>query len=313
MQIINVKRIRNLKNYSSHIADNETIYVGLEITEEIQKKLQLLGFTDELKPGELVTPSHENGPVSRFNAFGRDISQKDQPKEASYTPVWWEWKDWSGRTYSEVRYRKNMRFPKLHIDAPSVPLIIIEKDEVKFVVAGESVIKGVTEDKEIIHRINLMLENFAEAQLMKNDMQAFEMPEKLIRLNWEVLPQGDMPWEKFQEHLGPVLQKASERGRKVIHERLEKIASFNPDFRAIGVNGYKGYIIFGFEDLDLYICESAMYGNATYVFENSWEQFSQLTKAEIINSDLYRHRLIHQEGWEKQIQEILRPTPIESE
>lgn len=305
MMITNIKRIRKWNNYSAHIADKETVYIGLRITDDMNAKLKQLGFTNEMHPGEAVTPSRENGPVSRFNAFGRDIPQKHLPKETIYIPIWWEWQDWSGKHYSEVRYRERQRYPRLHIPAPSVPLTIIEKDAEKFVVAGEPVVKGITDEETAVHKINLMLENFNRAELMQDSLQSFQVPQRIIPLNWEVLPQGDMPWERFEDYLRPVLHRATERGKRVIYDRLETIANYHPDFRAIGANGYRGYIIFGFTGLNLYICESAMYGNATYVFEGEWEHISKLTKAEIINSNLHKNRIVHQNGWRAQIAKLL--------
>jgi hypothetical protein len=51
--------------------------------------------------------------------------------------------------------------------------------------------------------------------------------------------------------------------------------------------------------------ENVLYGNATYIFENEWEQFSRMTKAEIINNNLQKERFVHRNGWEDQIQSIL--------
>lgn len=48
-----------------------------------------------------------------------------------------------------------------------------------------------------------------------------------------------------------------------------------------------------------------MYGNATYIFENDWEQFSRLTKAEIIQNNLEKGRIEHRSGWENEINKIL--------
>ena len=51
--------------------------------------------------------------------------------------------------------------------------------------------------------------------------------------------------------------------------------------------------------------ENVIYGNATYVFEDDWEQFSQLTKAEIIQNSLVKRRIEHRSGWEAEIRRLL--------
>jgi hypothetical protein len=185
--------------------------------------------------------------------------------------------------------------------------MLIERGSDKFVIAGDPVVKGSSDDEEAMHKVNLMLECFKRVELMQDSMKTFQVPQRIIALNWKVLPQGSMPWERFQEHLRPVLQNVSERGHKVIYDRFGTIANYYPDSWAYGTNGYKGYVILGFTLLNLYICESALYGNATYVFEGEWEHISKLTKAEIIHANLHKHRFVHQEGWKKQIAGLLSP------
>ncbi|WP_338472755.1 hypothetical protein R4Z10_08510 [Niallia sp. XMNu-256] len=113
-----------------------------------------------------------------------------------------------------------------------------------------------------------------------------------------------MPWEHFKPKLTPLLEKASKGKKTIITERLETVSKYKPDFHAIGTNGYRGYIIFGFTKLNLYIFETAEYGNATYVFEGNWETLSQMTKAEIISDNLYKQRFIHLDGWANQIDSL---------
>lgn len=303
MIITQVRRIRNWNNYSANITVNEQV----RITDDMRANLLQLGFSDKLEIGETLIPSRDYGPVSRFNAYGKDMPQRHLPKETHSVGILWEWKDYTGKEYSEIRYRNYERYPRLHTPAPSVPLTIISAGDEKFVIAGDSAIKGVTYDDEAAHKVNLLLEIFKQAELFHENMDAFVVPEKITRLNWQVLPEGDIPWERFRERLAPVLSKVSERGRRVVYDRLETIANFHPDFQAVGVNGYSGYIIFGFSNLNLYVFESAMYGNATYVFEGHWEHVSKLTKAEIIRSDLHSQRLIHGESWRVEITSLLSP------
>lgn len=75
------------------------------------------------------------------------------------------------------------------------------------------------------------------------------------------------------------------------------ITAYDPEFVAVGTAGILGYVIFAFPDRDLYILESAHYGNATYVFGGDWQTLSQMTKAEILNNALQQDRLIHLDGW----------------
>ncbi|MBB6451768.1 hypothetical protein HNQ94_000189 [Salirhabdus euzebyi] len=300
--LINKKRIRNCKNYLSHIDEGATIYIGLPITEDVSNKLKYIGF-ENLTTGESLVPSPKLGPVSKFNANGKGIPQKDQPMETAYRQQYHEWEDWGGNSHSRIVDIPYKRYPRKWIPSPWVELVIVSTEDQHFVVAGSPIIKGETEEEVIVHQINLMLEIFKRAEILHENLERYEVPE-VRRLGWDVLPTGDLPWSKFQEHLTPVLEKKSRNKKVVIFDRIETISQYKPDFHAIGTHGYRGYIIFGFTQLNLYIFESAEYGNATYVFEGNWVELSKMSKAEIINGNLHKHRFIHLDGWKRQIAEL---------
>lgn len=300
MKITEKKRIRKANNYLVHLAAGAKAYIGLTVTEEIAERLKQIGF-ETLNPGESMVPSPKLGPVSKFNAIGRFIPQRDQPKEMAYRQRYWEWTDWGGNTHSRTIVYSYPRFPQKEILPPGVELYLLQKDERLLLIAGPQIIKDETEEADITHRINLLLEIFKQAEVFQEDFKSFEIP-KPIRLDYDILPPGKMPWEQFQRHLTPVLESMS-RGKKIIiADRIETVSQYQPDFHVIGKNGYRGYIIFGFTQHNLFIFENAEYGNATYVFEGSdWDQLSQLTKAEIISGNRHKHRFVHLDGWKEQI------------
>jgi hypothetical protein len=299
MIITGKKRIRKSSNYMSHIAEGKKAYIGLAITEDVSAKMKESGFAT-LNPGESLVPSPKLGSVSRFNANGRFVPQRDKPKETAYREQHWELKDWNGNYHSGTSYIPYLRFPRKWIPAPWVELMIMQTGEKKFLLAGPAIIKGETDEAEIVHRINLVLQIFKRAEIFQENLERYEVP-RVVKLGWNILPTGNMPWEKFKSHLTPVMENMSKGKKTVIGERLETISQYKPDFHAIGENGYRGYIIFGFTKQNLYIFESAEYGNATYIFEGDWKELSKMTKAEIISGNLQKHRFVHQEGWKQQI------------
>lgn len=300
MLITGKKRIKKASKYMSHIPEGEKAYIGLAITEDVSAKLKEIGF-ENLNPGESLIPSPKLGTVSRFNANGKNVPQKDKPKETAFRESYWELTDWGGNYHSGTSYIPYQRYPRKWIPSPWVELMVMQSGEKKFLVAGSAILKGETEEKDIVHQINLMLEIFKRVEIFQENLKRYEVP-KVVQLGWDILPAGNMPWEKFRSHLAPVMEKLSKGKKTIITDRLETVSQYKPDFHAIGKNGYRGYIIFGFTKQNLYIFESAEYGNATYVFEGEWEQLSQMTKAEIVNANLHKHRFIHLEGWKKQIQ-----------
>lgn len=70
--------------------------------------------------------------------------------------------------------------------------------------------------------------------------------------------------------------------------------------------GFSRYVVFGFPQKNLYVVESMVYGNATYMFARDWESLSRMTKAEILEGGLHEQRLVHRLGWEDEVRRLLR-------
>lgn len=145
---------------------------------------------------------------------------------------------------------------------------------------------------------------FGECTVLTEDL------EKLIRspvvpLNWRVLPPGRWPWAALQKKVGPLIEQAPGGNQTVIRHRFETINGYGPDFVAVGQAGFRGYVIFGFTENNLFVCESIYTGNATYVFDERWEELSKMTKAEILSQDLQTDRIIHRSKWDDRIRALL--------
>ena len=52
------------------------------------------------------------------------------------------------------------------------------------------------------------------------------------------------------------------------------------------------------------MCESIHIDNATYIFDDDWEELSQLTKAEILDNNYQKDRIIHRKNWYKDIKKL---------
>jgi hypothetical protein len=303
--ITGVKRIRSWKKYSGHVPSGERVYIGLEIVEEVLPYLKKVGFEPELQIGRAILPSPKLGKVALFNSEGRYESQKDLPMETSYREGYWERTDWQGNTHGgwyDIPYK---HYPRKHISPPSEYLVILERGGKKFVVAGDGFVQGEEDETRIIHKVNLLLEVFGRAEILRKDLTSFIVP-KLIKVHWELLPPGEMPWPKLQQHLQPLVKNLSERKVPLVLNRFKVLSSHNPDFIVQGVHGYHGYLVFGFSQLNLYVLESPFYGNATYVFEEDWEKLSQLTKAEILSGNLHKHRVVHLTNWEDELGKVFK-------
>ena len=223
--------------------------------------------------------------------------------ETAYREINWEWKLWDGTWRSETRYQPYQRYPRTKITAPGVELEVRSEPDGALVLAADSLDYVAANEAEILHRINLFRELFGEAAVLTEDLEHYVRAETR-RLNWELLPPGEMPWPLLRHHVKPLIDRMGERKGPVATRRLKMLTEeFQPDFVAVGRAGFAGYLVFGYEDV--FVMESLYYGNATYVFGEDWEELSKLTKAEILREARQRDRIIHRESWEGEIRQLL--------
>lgn len=301
---INKKRIQNVDRYLIGFEANENIVIIVDDLERFSNRLASIGFDASLPLGEKVLPSVV-GTISEYNANGRYEQLRELPKEVFYVTQVREIKDWHGNYHTVFPSIQYKRFQTQFIEAPSQELSILKDTENNKIIASEK-IEYTDENKLLIkHTVNLFLELFGECNIV--DEEFFSRQRTPIkRVSWNILPQGQMPWERMKESLSDLLDKTGVESKEDSLKRFEFINSFSPDFVATGNGGFNDYVVFGFKERNLYVLENSFAGNATYVFNNDWETLSQLTKAEILQENLQVHRLIHRKNWKRSIREILQ-------
>lgn len=303
---INQKRIRNLERHLPATFQNRRINIGLTDLQKFDAKLIAIGFSADLNIGETVLPSVV-GPVTRFNAEGKNIIRRDLPKETVYRQIEWRWTERHGDReveQTDFRYVSYERYPRDFVPPPSVELQIVADLQGNKLLAAGAFDYAAADHLAITHSINVLLEIFRECEILTEDLQPIA-PLATRRLNWEIMPPGAHPWEQIKKSVAPMVERAKKGNQGVILRRLEFMNQAVPELIAQGRGGFSGYIVFGFPRKNLYVLESLYYGNATYVFRENWEKLSQLTKAEILIGNLQAARIVHQPGWEKEIRRLL--------
>lgn len=306
--IIKKKRIRNLDSNIGFIEKGTTVAVGIKGLERYKELLEKIGFRKKVNAGDSVLPSISFGSVSSFNAEGRYKKHKDQPMETAYRTVEWHWQEWNG-PYDRIEKSKLVdvpykRYPRTFISPPSVEITAIQIPKDDLILVSPFIEYTEKNKHHLIHTVNLFLEIFGECQLFKEDLsEIINVPVR--RLNWRILPLGPMPWEQLEKEIKPLVKAAPKGNQPAIWHRLTLMREHNPDFLAIGEAGFKGYIIFGFKKKNVFMCESIYYGNATYIFDEKWKELTKKTKAEILNKDLQKDRVIHKSSWTKKIKRWL--------
>jgi hypothetical protein len=301
---ISKKRIRSIDPYIKNQRISEKVVVSVRIEDEKKKGLlRQIGFDGGLHAGDTVLPSVV-GPVSERNAEGEIVKLKDQPKETAYREVEWHWTEWNGDQQSKFVDVPYKRYPRKIISPQGVELSIAKTGDKDILLV--SPVMSVAAGKDlIVHTINLFLEIFGECELLDQNLLGFTSA-PLKRLNWKVLPPGERPWKKLKEEISPLLEKVPGGNSPIVENRLETLSDKKPDFTAVGIGGFNGYIVFGFVSKNLYILESLYYGNATYIFEEDWKELSKKSKAEILNESLQKDRIIHRVSWNREIESFFK-------
>lgn len=305
--IITGRRIKNLKRRLGAVGDGAEIIIGLSDLNRFVDQLDQFGMSEDPADGDTVLPPTIFGPVSLYNAEGRYIIHRDQPKETAYRQTEWHWEEWHGR-YDRVEQSKIVdvpyeRYPRTFDPPPSVEVTMASDRAGNRVVITPVIAFIEPSYARILHTVNLFLEIFGECNIMDENLQSIHQA-KIRRVNWEILPKGRMPWDQLNAALRAVIERKPGGNQPVIRYRLEAVNRHGPDFVAVGKGGFEGYIIFAFPGRHLFILECVHFGNATYVFGDDWETLSQMTKAEILNNDLQRDRVIHRENWEERLNEL---------
>lgn len=306
--IIRKKRIRSLKADTRLKSKTGQIFAGLRNLEMHKEKLFSIGFSKNLEAGEKLLPG-VIGSVTRFNAEGDYQIHKDQPKETAYRMAEWKWQEFRGR-YDKIERSKIVeipyeRYPRTFIPPPSIELCIAQNS------LGEKILTSpIFSVSEIssdirIHAVNVFLEIFGECELFNADNTPLQEV-KIIRLNWLILPKGQMPWDKLEKHLKKVIEHEPEGNKTILSARHEAISKQNPEFVAVGQGGFGDYVVFCFPSKSLYILESRKVNNATYVLEKDWEELSAMSKAELIRENLHKERIIHRDTWFAKIGKLLK-------
>lgn len=308
--LIQQTRILNVEKHLEALPKGADLRLAVTLTEDNRQKLPKIGFADTPSDGETILPALV-GPASRFNAEGKWVIHKDQPKESRYIrTVRWQWKQWSGRdSYEEHEdFRDIWRdcYPREHMPPSAIELTYVAREGWEQVISP--VFRNRPEEHEAIgHGINLMLELFGMCELVRTDLQPFSGL-RVRKVNWRMLPPGEYPWKRLRDHLDGMLKRQSENTRSVILDRQETMKGHGPDTIYVGVGGFSDYLAYVFKSRDMVVLESVKRDNAIYVFGRDWERVSQLTKGEVLSGQHHKARIIHAKGWKDRLDDLLKDT-----
>jgi hypothetical protein len=302
MITIHQKRVLNVAKYLPEQFVGRSIVIGVLQSQVTREQLSRIGLNEPLNVGEKILPSII-GPITRFNAQGKEIPQRNKPKETHYRDMEFTRHEWHGKDRVEVTgcvwipYRK---YPRKIISPPSIELNVTQSTDGKISISAPSLKYTASNHSEIEHSINLILEIFGVCNVYLHGETPLVIP-ITKRLNWKLLPPGNMPWDRLKQSILASRSQQAPKAYAAALERFEKINALGPDFRATGQGGYQGYVVFGFSQKNIFILESQQVNNAIYILGNDWNTISQQTKAEIIANNKCIARIIHTPKWYEEL------------
>lgn len=305
MVIILIKktRINNCSCFAAAVP-NTQIRVRVENIGRFDSKLRAFGFKESDENGTSILPCSVNRYAKR-NAEPFFTIDKSLPLENYTQTVYWTRYEWAGRDQrnpvTDFSYINKKRYHRDYFAPYSVYFTLVRDGDKSYIVS-DAIPYSEENQNKLLNTVNMLLGFFGECTV---DFAEQESQTKRVVVNWDILPKGEYPWSTVKETLGDLTKGHTKTRTEMMLRNCEAIYAKQPDFVAYGRSGFKGYVVFGFTRRNLYILESVVPNNATYVLENDWEAISQLSKAEILSQELHKERIIHSENWQKNFDKIM--------
>jgi hypothetical protein len=251
----------------------------------------------------LLPPS--SGVYARRNLDGWDEKRTDLPKEMRDVSTWAP--SWNSGSYHlvtrEIEAYPVVRHPaKLLTISTTVLEPLADAALVRFRVDHPLLRNDVAFADDLRFNLRLLREAVGEAHVYDADLSDDEFA-RIQHVDWELLAPGSV--DRVLAHLAS--RKAIDTEKlKVAQERLSVLDRLGHDGFIVGKGRFARYFGARFGDR-LVVLENLEYGNALYVFEENWEQLTQLSRTELIKRrDASVHRVPHLPGWQSAIRKLVR-------
>lgn len=270
-----------------------------DVDKEVAERVEL---PTKPKEGVSFLPG-VSGKVSDHNANGTTLIRRDLKMEKVSRMIMRSWKDWHGNPHYGAQSRSYPRYPR-EFSPPSEELFYLIQVDGKLCVASDLLIFGETTEERTLRVFNLFLESFGQCIIAGGAGESLTRP-RFKRLNWDLLPKGDYPWPKLETLLRERIVSSGNEDVEVILHRIERLRSLNPSNYGFGRGGFKGYIAIQYHKTGYWVLESTALDNATYVFDQDWLTFTNLTKKEVLEGIVCKQRIIHDKTWFTKVRKVL--------
>jgi len=299
---INRTHVRNIDRYIHPSLNSQFVRVICPFDDVSAAKLKRAGLEAPLVEGESYLPPIV-GRVTGFNADGRWNIHRNQSKENRYVrTIYWRWKQWGGEEREEGRDIFRSCFPRSLVPPPAEELFGFPINGV--VVAATEAVSLPSAKDQLKHQVNLMLELFGSCEIVRADGTS-ALPARTHR-RWAFLPPGPYKKGDVAKALDTVFSRLSDGDRTILTARQDFLTELNPQEVAQGEGGFNDYLAYVLPQYGRVVLESLRRDNAIYVFKGAWEQFSKLTKRQILDASLQDARIVHTKGWQGRLMSALK-------
>ncbi|NLM11335.1 MAG: hypothetical protein GX213_11280 [Clostridiaceae bacterium] len=258
---------------------------------------------------ESITPEPDTGRYSKYNVFGRVIILKHLPKiTVSYSAEVPDFGDWSKGshdiTWTREVYQRETWMPRnLCIN---IQLLEQKDDESLFKFSIDTPLSKLDSYfmDDLLYYCNLLQENVGACDVFASDSKTSDYIDTLY-VDWELLPPGTRNIDRNAHIILSSIRNPNPNMGKEIKERMEFFESLNLQAYIRGKNKFSQYFGAVLKN-GLVILENIRYGNAIYIFKKNWEEFSKLSRTELLSlrsTDIIR--VIHTNNWKNNIRIVV--------
>lgn len=298
------KRIRGIdKHLQFYLTENSDYYLGLLFEDYLKSTLlDKYRLPKEFPENSSVVPLPK-GSVTRANQKGKFVRKQPEEKEIVSRHIDYIRKSDGYRVEYDRTYNI---YKKVLLHKFNTGLYFIVNEHDQKLVASEKLNYSQNYSLKGTHIANIFNEIFNDFEVFDKDLN----PAIHFNTRFEeiILPSGSL---KNDDNFNDLIEiggrfAKNEDEHKAYQKRLQILKEYNPDIRGKGSNGFYGYIVFGFSDLDIVILETMYAGNATYVFSTkNFENNIIKDKQTVLNNKLHEDRFFHHDNWELKLRRFM--------
>lgn len=254
-------------------------------------------------------PEKDSGRYSKYNVLGREIVLRHLPRViTSYSADVPNFGDWSNGshdiTWSREVYQREYWIPR-HLNI-NIQLLENNQNEFTFKFSIDTPLskQDVNFMDDLLYHCNVLQENVGLCDVFAADSNDTEYIDTLY-VDWELLPPGSRNIDNNVEVILTTVRSHGPELESIIRERMMFFETLDLQTYIRGKNKFSQY--FGAVlNNGLVILENVRYGNAIYVFKSDWENFSKLSRTELIrmqNGNIIR--IPHTNNWKYNVKSTI--------